>query len=233
MSQNNHNRIPSIDFIRGLSILSVIFLHINLVMPLASSSLGALLPPVLSKILLWSGYYGVITFFVVSGFLITTSAISRWGNLNQVKADQFYLIRFARIMPCLFALLIILTFLDGLGVKGFIINPDNTTLPRAIFAALTFHINWLEAQTGYLPAAWDVLWSLSIEEMFYLFFPFICRFTKGSWSFILLMLAFILVGPFARTVFTGNEIWMDHSYLSCMDGIAMGCLAALFASKYR
>ena len=36
------------------------------------------------------------------------------------------------------------------------------------------HLNWLEARTGYLPAAWNVLWSLSVEEAFYLAFPLLC-----------------------------------------------------------
>jgi len=192
-----------------------------------------MLPPMVSKIFLWSGYYGVITFFVISGFLITTSSIRRWGSLLQVQPEKFYLIRFARIFPCLIALIILLSVFDRIGIQGFVINTENTSLPRAIFAALTFHVNWLEAQTGYLPAAWDILWSLSVEEAFYLCFPIICRYVKNELNFVLLMLCFIILGPFARVAFSTNDIWMDHSYLSCMDGIALGCLVALFASKFE
>jgi peptidoglycan/LPS O-acetylase OafA/YrhL len=46
-----------------------------------------------------------------------------------------------------------------------------------------------------------------------------------------LLLAFVLAGPFARTL-TTNEMWADHSYLSCMDAIALGCLAAMAAKQF-
>ncbi len=226
----NH-RIDSIDFLRGLSIIAVILLHINLIIPFDKSSIGQLFAPAVYKIVFWSGYYGVIIFFVISGFLITTSSIKRWGSLNNVKFDQFYLIRFSRIMPCLIGLLIVLSILDRIGIERFVIDPEQTSLGKAIFSALTFNLNWLEAKTGYLPAAWNVLWSLSVEEMFYLFFPLICRWVKNDLNFILLMLVFVILGPLARTIFTNNDIWTDHSYLSCMDGIALGCLAGLTASK--
>lgn len=232
LNPQKNTRLDSIDLLRGLSILAVILLHLNLCIPLEKSSLGILLPPMFSKILLWSGYYGVMIFFVISGFLITTSSIKRWGELKTMQIKQFYLYRFARIAPCLLALLVLLSIYDRLNITGFVINTENTSLPRAIFAALTFHINWLEAETGYLPGAWSVLWSLSVEEVFYLFFPLICKWIKNERHFIVLMLAFIIIGPFARVAFSTNDIWMDHAYLSCMDGIALGVLAALFNHKY-
>jgi peptidoglycan/LPS O-acetylase OafA/YrhL len=140
--------------------------------------------------------------------------------------------RFARIMPCLFALILISIPLDLMNANGFVIQ--NTSLWQTIFSALTFQINRLVANVGYpFPANWDVLWSLSVEEVFYLFFPVCCILLRRQKLLIAFMLMFIVIGPFARTQFTDNEIWSDHSYLSCMDGIAIGCLAALFANKLR
>jgi len=137
--------------------------------------------------------------------------------------------RFARIVPCLLGLLAILSILDRAGVPRFTINTQHTSLGRALLAALTFHVNWLEAQTGYLPAAWDVLWSLSVEEVFYVFFPLLCTLVRKQVYLILILCAFVIAGPFARTVLTHNELWADYGYLSCMDGIALGCLAAMVA----
>jgi peptidoglycan/LPS O-acetylase OafA/YrhL len=78
---------------------------------------------------------------------------------------------------------------------------------------------------------WDVLWSLSVEEMFYLFFPLLCivllRLRRGTLLFVTLLLAFAAMGPFARTVWTTNPIWREKTYLGGMDGIALGCLCAL------
>ena len=60
-------------------------------------------------------------------------------------------------------------------LDNFDVSPKTGGLGRALVAALTFHINYLEATRGYLPGSWDILWSLSVEEAFYLFFPLICR----------------------------------------------------------
>ncbi len=159
-------------------------------------------------------------------------AIRRWGALSQVRIADFYRLRFARIVPLLVLLLVILCVLDLAHVPGFVIKA-HTSLPRALLAAATFHINWLESQRGYLPPNWDVLWSLSVEEVFYLFFPLICVLTRARAPLIALLMAFVAVGPFARTVLTRNELWADYGYLSCMDAIALGCLAAMIAASVR
>lgn len=217
-------RNDGIDMLRGFSILAVILLHCFIKMPFEQH----LLPQRVFNIIFCSGYYGVIIFFVISGFLITLTSLKKWGSLHNIRYEQFYLMRFARIMPCLVVLLFALSVLDIFGISDFTIH--TTSLNQAVFSALTFHINWLEAKTGYLPGNWDILWSLSVEEMFYLFFPLICLTFRKPSHFTMAMLIFIFLGPFARTIFADNDIWSDHSYLSCMDGIAIGCLAALFVN---
>lgn len=230
---NSAYRNQPIDLLRGICIIAVILLHINLRMPFDKGYIGQSLPPEAIKILFWSGYYGVVIFFVISGFLITLTSIHRWRYLQNIQYDQFYLMRFARIFPCLTGLLIILSLLDILHIKGFMINSAHTSLLQANFSALTFHLNWLEAKAGYLPGSWDVLWSLSVEEAFYFFFPLICKYIKSEKNFVFIMIIFIILGPFARTILSHNELWQDKSYLSSMDGIAFGCLAALFVSRVK
>jgi peptidoglycan/LPS O-acetylase OafA/YrhL len=225
-------RVQGIDVLRGLCILAVVIHHINLRIRFDKTAFAESFPAA-SRLLFWSGYYGVIVFFVISGFLITAWSLKRWGILNKVNRRQFYLMRFARIAPCLAGLLVILSILDLSGVPRFVINTQHTSLPRALLAAITFHINWLEAQTGYLPASWDVLWSLSIEEVFYLFFPLLCTLVRSKRALVSLLCAFVVIGPFARTVLTHNAYWADNGYLSCMDGIALGCLAAVLAQKIK
>jgi peptidoglycan/LPS O-acetylase OafA/YrhL len=93
---------------------------------------------------------------------------------------------------------------------------------------LTFHINVLEASRGYLPGNWDVLWSLSVEELFYVFFPMLLLFLGRGKALVALLLAFVVLGPFARTAGAGgNEVWEEYSYFGGMDAIALGCLTAL------
>ncbi len=221
------HRVPAIDLLRGLCIIAVVLHHINIRIPFKNSAFGAMLSPAINRVLFWDGAYGVTVFFVISGFLITTWSLKRWGAPSQINMRQFYRMRFARIMPCLLALLGLLTVLHLTGRYGFVINPQRTTLPRALLAALTFHVNWLESTRGYLPGAWDVLWSLSVEEMFYVFFPILCRTTRNLTAFIVVLSGFAIFGPFARTILTHNSLWQDYGYLACMDGIALGCIAAV------
>jgi peptidoglycan/LPS O-acetylase OafA/YrhL len=231
-TQKAEKRVPGIDLLRGLCIVAVVLHHINLRIHFRDSSLGQMIGPAANRVLFWNGYYGVRMFFVISGFLITTWSLKRWGSLSRLDRRQFYLMRFARIVPCLIGLLILLSLLDRMGVPRFTINTQHTSLGRALLAALTFHVNWLEACTGYLPAAWDVLWSLSVEEVFYVFFPLLSTLLRKPALLIALFSCFVIAGPFAR-VQTHNELWADYGYLSCMDGIALGCLAAMLAARVR
>ena len=230
--QPNKYRVPGIDLLRGICIVAVVLHHINLRIHFRDSSLGQLLGPAANRALFWNGYYGVRMFFVISGFLITSWSLKRWGKLSQLNVRQFYQMRFARIMPCLAGLLLILVFLDRMGVPRFVVNTQHTSLLRASIAALTFHVNWLEARTGYLPASWDVLWSLSVEEVFYIVFPLLCTLLRKQALLISVLVAFVMVGPFVR-VHAQNELWADYGYLSCMDGIALGGLAAMVAAKVK
>jgi peptidoglycan/LPS O-acetylase OafA/YrhL len=112
-------------------------------------------------------------------------------------------------------------------VRNFVVSAETGGLGRALIAALTFHVNWLEANRGYLPGSWDILWSLSVEETFYFAFPWVCRWFGRGRLLILLLLAFVALGPFGRSVLThGNAVWREYSYLGGMDAIAMGCLTA-------
>jgi peptidoglycan/LPS O-acetylase OafA/YrhL len=228
-------RFDGVDVLRGLSILAVILLHIQLRMYFSGFSPAHQMPHWLFHVLFRNGDNGVTVFFAVSGFLITFTSIRRFGTLAKMRAAVFYRIRFARIAPLLLLILAVLSVLHLAHAPGFRIDPTKVSLWRVLFAALTFHLNWLEAVHGYLPANWDVLWSLSVEEMFYLFFPLICLLVlplrRGMWLFIGLLLAFVAMVPFARTVWTTNPIWQEKTYLGGMDGIAMGCLSALLLNR--
>ena len=126
-------------------------------------------------------------------------------------------------------LLLILSGLHLAHVPGFVIAHNTGGLGRALLAALTFHIGYLEATTHYLPAGWDILWSLSVEEMFYLFFPLVARFIRKRWLLVVVLAFFVIAGPFARMkAFNPNPVWREYSYLGGMDGIALGCLTAMY-----
>ena len=227
-------RLDGVDLLRGIAISFVLMNHVNMRLFIADIPYGQSLPRQLLHSLVWNGQYGVQIFFAVSGFLITATSLRRWGILSRMRPREFYLLRVARIVPLLILLLIVLSLLHVTGSKWFFVSQKTGGLGRALFAALTFHVNVLESQRGYLPGNWDVLWSLSVEETFYLLFP-LCLwwFGRGRWL-IALLIALIVAGPFARTVFAGrNEVWREYSYLGGMDAIALGCLTALLVPRLR
>ena len=227
-------RLDGVDILRGLAILFVLMNHVNMRLLIAHVPYTAGLSRQLVASLVWNGQFGVQMFFAVSGFLITSTTLRRWGTLGDVNVRDFYKLRFARIAPLLLLLLLVLSGLHFAGVEDYVVQAKTGGLGRALLAALTFHVNVLEARRGYLPGSWDILWSLSVEEMFYLFFPLVCKFLGRGKLLLLVLLGFVAMGPVARTVLVhGNDIWLEKSYLGGMDAIALGCLTALLISRVR
>jgi len=225
-------RLDAVDLLRGLAIFFVLMNHVNMRLFLAKIPYTRGLPEQLVSSLVWNGQYGVQIFFAVSGFLITSTSLRRWGSLARVSVRDFYALRVARIAPLFLLLLAVLCALHAANLEDFVVSTATGGLGRALIAALTLHVNLLEAQRGYLPASWDVLWSLSVEETFYLFFPLLCRLFGRGKLLTALLLAVVLQGPFARTVLAhGNEVWQEYSYLGGLDAIALGCLTALALSR--
>jgi peptidoglycan/LPS O-acetylase OafA/YrhL len=222
------SRVDGIDLLRGLAIFFVLMNHVNMQLLFAHVPYTRGLPKQLVASLVWNGQQGVQIFFAVSGFLITSTSLRRWKSLAHVSVANFYRLRFARIAPLLVGLLAVLSVLHLAHVPHFVVRPETGGLGRALVAALTFHVNLLEATRGYLPGSWNILWSLSVEETFYFAFPWVCRLFGGGRLMIVLLLAFVLLGPFGRSVLAhGNPVWREYSYLGGMDAIAMGCLTAI------
>lgn len=105
-----------------------------------------------------AGALGVDAFFVLSGFLITSLLLEEWRASGCIRLQQFYIRRILRLFPALFVL--ILAFA--------IFQPR-----REILYVLGYVTNWAAA-TGAIPVAQNPylhLWSLSVEEQFYLLWP--------------------------------------------------------------
>jgi peptidoglycan/LPS O-acetylase OafA/YrhL len=226
-------RNPGIDLLRGVSILLVVLHHIGLRIPLKHGILAGYVPLFVLNAINYNGYESVFVFFVISGFLITGNALRRWGRLDRVDARAFYVRRLARIAPCLLVLLVVLSGLHLLGVHDYVIQRQGQSLPRALLAALGLHLNWYEGHYGYLPGNWDVLWSLSIEEAFYLGFPLACLLVRRTWVLVSMLVVLALSLPWTHAALASNEVWQEKAYLPGMAAIATGVLGALLASRWQ
>ena len=170
-----------IDSLRGISILLVVLYHSDDFFTVQASALAPLFPTQLTAVLFQRGYYGVTIFFVISGFLITRISLARYGALNAIHPGRFYLFRFGRIAPCLGLTLIVLLSLHFGHVRDFVYDTEKTSLSELLTYTLTFRYNLLFCKNGWGLLPWDFLWSLSIEEVFYLFFRcFVCYFERDG-----------------------------------------------------
>jgi len=229
------SRNAGIDLLRGLSILLVVLHHIGLRMPLAQTALGAFLPHWFLDGLNFNGAEAVVVFFVISGFLITRRSQERWLDLRSIAPAAFYRLRASRIVPLLLLLVAVLSAFDWFGVPQYVIYRPGQSLGGAVASALGLYLNRYEGLHGWLPGGWDVLWSLSIEEVFYLVFPIACL-ALGRVRLLVPTLALLALSlPFTRAALmaAGNEIWFEKAYLPGMSAIAVGVLAALFVRASR
>ena len=86
--------------------------------------------------------------------------------------------------------------------------------------------------TGYLPGNWDVLWSLSMEEAFYIGLPLVCLGTRRAWILAPLLALLAASMPWTHAALTGNEIWQEKAYLPGMSAIAFVVIGALAAHRW-
>jgi peptidoglycan/LPS O-acetylase OafA/YrhL len=124
------------------------------------------------------GFLGVDVFFVLSGFLITDLLVTQYDRLGRVDLKDFWARRARRLLPALAVMLIVVT------AAATVIEPAQEALLRlALLAAVTYTSNWYQIlhhvsyfeTFGPLPPL-DHLWSLAIEEQFYLIWPLVLWF---------------------------------------------------------
>ena len=132
----------------------------------------------------------------------------------------------ARIIPCLVLLVVMMTILGCLGLQPFLNQtPNGIEVPYGltVFAAFTFWMNILIIEYGWVNYALGVLWSLSVEEVFYLAFPLLCLTLARGKAFVLFLVLIVAYAPYFRSLHYGEEsgAYLYH-YFSSFDGIAIG-----------
>lgn len=217
---DNRSRNLRIDRLRGVSILLVVLLHYRIFRPIDFWPYFSDWP------FMKNGSYGVTIFFVISGFLITSMSLQRWGEPGQIRPLDFYRTRMARIGPGILLLLAALWVLNLFGVPPFAVPPDRSIL-TATWYVLTFQY-YNVAIPNNVPGmfSWTSIWSLSVEETFYLAFPLVCLVLRTRLVLGFVLAALVVIGPVAHLY--SHYHTLTHS----IDALAGGGLVAIITS-YR
>jgi peptidoglycan/LPS O-acetylase OafA/YrhL len=239
-------RLQVIDLVRAFAILIVLAHHLGLA---SISNPSHFFPPAYLWYRVWiNGYFGVTIFFVVSGFVITRLIASESGGLFNPNFKEFYTRRVGRIFPllilvCLVGVISISVFPVNSKSFAYIFKDPSTPIPPGFWASIaTFSFNWYQVFSGYLHEKisagmyWGVLWSLSIEEQFYLFYPFLLKNLRNKKNLIFFLIALIVLGPLCGKLFAiffpGSSFGEKNSFGN-FGFIAIGCLLYLISDHYK
>lgn len=202
-------RVPCLDGLRGISVCFVLLAHLSGTRELTS---GARLPELYGL-----GNLGVRVFFVISGFLITLLLLRERAKTGRISLSRFFLRRALRILPAAFLYIGVVLLLGGLGLL--------VLAPGDRLHALTYTVNYHHLRSWYV----SHLWSLSVEEQFYLLWPALLVLV-GTRRGLALAAALIVAAPLIRTgmwIFTPERrIEIGEAFSTIGDALATGCLLA-------
>lgn len=208
------NYKPELDGLRAISILLVIVSH---------AGFGHLIP----------GGLGVTVFFFVSGYLITSLLINERETKGKIDLYKFYLRRFWRLLPPMFFFLILSIALI------LIVNRHVKT--SEILASVFYFANYFKVFIHFdnvngLPSPFNILWSLAIEEHFYIIFAPLLALTYKSKFYFKVIVAFLIIPLIIRLLAINiyPNLLMDGGYNysateTRIDSIAFGCFLAYVA----
>jgi peptidoglycan/LPS O-acetylase OafA/YrhL len=198
----DRRRIPSLDGVRAISVAIVLLGHV-------CNSTGA--PAWLAPMERYANF-GVRVFFVLSGFLITSLLVKERERTGQVDLKAFYIRRSFRIFPAAYVFLAVIGMTAWASLRA-----------TDLVIAATYLSNY---HTG-RPWILGPLWSLAVEEQFYLLWPI----AVALWFHrrVEILVAVLLAAPVVRgvLVLTGHGIGQYSWFLAVMDALASGCLLAV------
>ena len=211
------SRMPELDTLRGIAILAVVFYH-ALYLVKDYSLYPRLIQ--LGMQSMWLGRLGVNLFFVLSGFLITGILLESRGRTGYYR--RFYIHRALRIFPAYFLLIAALFLL---------------AYPAKFLVLSVLYLSNLAPLFG-IGVAYPILWSLAVEEHFYLVWPWLAN-RLAARGLGILTLAIVVLSPAVRWFSfswsvpegVGKYTVYDFTWNSA-DGLACGALLAIALREF-
>jgi len=213
---------PELDVLRFLAFLAVFICHITL--HPAEYYTERHVPSWLSQVnmtISTAGSYGVDLFFVLSSYLITELLIREKEDRGSLDVRSFYIRRILRIWPLYF-------FFIGVAAVVPFCNPQGQFTARYIIPYLLMLGNWSMVYFGWPNSVAVPLWSVSVEEQFYLFWPpVVARLTRRG--IVIAAVAMIVVANLSRVCLlmlheTASQLWGNT--FAHLDSMAAGTLIA-------
>lgn len=203
--------IPSLDGIRALAVALVFFAH---------NGLENVIP----------GGLGVTVFFVLSGYLISTLMRSEYSATHALDYRGFYLRRFLRLMPPLVCVVLLAGALAAFGVI------DGAFTGNGLLAVLFYYGNYFVIANDFhgVPAGLGVVWSLAVEEHYYLLYPPLAALLLRSGrvgvsiATLLGLCALVLAWRCWLASNGASEAHLTMATDARADAILVGCLMALW-----
>ena len=217
---------PELDGLRSVAFLGVFITHaLPNQVDFWVGKLGPRLGP-WARAGIEGGRFGVDLFFVLSAYLITEVLLREKRARGTISIPSFYARRALRIWPLYFAFVALVLVL-GATTERF---AESLTTGYKI-GLLTFTSNWVIAITGFQISSMNVLWSVGIEEQFYLTWPFLVR-SLSLKGLRVVALCLIPVAVVTRVLLMPASVWEFDANVWCnlfarVDTIALGVLAAV------
>jgi peptidoglycan/LPS O-acetylase OafA/YrhL len=210
---------PELDALRFFAFVCVFFFHFMDYVPVDQKT-----QPIFYTFCT-TGAFGVPIFFLLSSFLIVELLLRELSKTDTINIKSFYTRRILRIWPLYFAVFI------GLIVLGQFISGVATNNTSAWLAFIFFYGNWYIFHFGWIGGPIDPLWSIAVEEQFYIAIPLLTRMggrkllTKVS--VVLLLISYALCVYYAKLEYSGESGQWLNSFFQ-FQFFAVGALLAIF-----
>ena len=220
-------RVQSLDGLRGATVIIVLVSHMEVIVPIPTL---AVVP---------GGTVSLDSFFVLSGFLITSLMLREQLRTDRIDSKGFYRRRAVRLLPPLLAVLVFQAIVAL--SSGISYHEEWTSLSSVAF----YYSNWKlafnsNALGGNIAPGLQHLWSLALEEQFYLIWPlvtilFLTIRTKLRTVVIVLTTLIVAIAIHRAMMYNGPNSWYADFVRTDTraDGILLGCLLAHLWMRYK
>lgn len=213
--------LPQLDTFRFAAFFMVFICH---TFPRSPESYASVLTPTLAKVMstiVAAGGFGVSLFFALSAYLITELLVRERRTTGALDIRSFYIRRALRIWPLYYAFVLIGFMLQD-------ILPIGPFSPKYLGSLLVFMGNWTIVLYGYPSVSFALLWSLCVEEQFYLVWPAMLKLFSGT-SLQTFAIGMLGISVTSRLVFALLDLPFSSVWCATtnhLDSIAVGVLVA-------